>query len=414
MSPTSRRRLRVLYVAGPGDVVGTFRCWRRGEDDPSQVAITYSAQFFDVCRDMGAEALVISSHPRRDAVRDGPFTVENRPHGLRDARGLLFHLSRVLYGVGLVLSAVRFRADVVVGGQHGSHLFVFFLLRLFRIRFAPSLHCVLWPQFAAVKRSQRLLNRLDAFLFRRGCEAVLCVSKDIEAQVAQLAGGRCPPRVSFVPTYCADTFRDIPAPARDGPFRVLYAGRIEADKGVFGLLEIYRQLAAAGCEVEFDLCGDGSSLTELRTRARGLGVEGGFRCHGHLNRARMREMFAASGVVIVPTTSQFVEGFNKVVVESILAKRPVITSDVCPALSYVKEAVYVANVDDWASYRVRIEQAACRDDGYWRRVAACGQVSGAFVTAEWSFASTLRHVFGAVEKRVAVEERRLSMQSLDR
>ena len=41
----SSKPLRILYAAGPGNVLGTYRHWRGGEDDPSQVAMTYSGQF---------------------------------------------------------------------------------------------------------------------------------------------------------------------------------------------------------------------------------------------------------------------------------------------------------------------------------------------------------------------------------
>ena len=40
----------------------------------------------------------------------------------------------------------------------------------------------------------------------------------------------------------------------------------------------------------------------------------------------MREMFRQAHVLIVPTTTDFIEGFNQVVVEGVLAGRPVITS----------------------------------------------------------------------------------------
>jgi glycosyltransferase involved in cell wall biosynthesis len=64
----------------------------------------------------------------------------------------------------------------------------------------------------------------------------------------------------------------------------------------------------------------------------------------------MREMYEKCHVVIVPTTTDFVEGFNKVVAEGILAGRPVITSSVCPALEYVWDGVVEVPPDDVAAY----------------------------------------------------------------
>ena len=63
------RRLRILYAAGPGDVVGTYRHWKSGVDDPSQVAITYSAQFYQLCKELDADGYVISVPPPAGARR---------------------------------------------------------------------------------------------------------------------------------------------------------------------------------------------------------------------------------------------------------------------------------------------------------------------------------------------------------
>src|SRR5215212_3777438 len=75
------RPLRILYAAGPGDVVGTYRHWKERRDDPSQVAMTYSGQFYDLCQSLGAEAYLVSYCPRKDKLVDGTFTVEHRPLG---------------------------------------------------------------------------------------------------------------------------------------------------------------------------------------------------------------------------------------------------------------------------------------------------------------------------------------------
>jgi hypothetical protein len=54
------KKLRILYAAGCGDVISTYKHWVQGQDDPSQLAITYSGQFYEVCRDLDAQAYVIS------------------------------------------------------------------------------------------------------------------------------------------------------------------------------------------------------------------------------------------------------------------------------------------------------------------------------------------------------------------
>lgn len=95
------KTLRILYTAGPGDVIGTYSHWVEKRDDPSQVAMTYSGQFYEVCRALDAQAYVIGSCGKKNFLRDGRFTIEHRPIPLRCSSKLLNHLGQLWYGLGL-------------------------------------------------------------------------------------------------------------------------------------------------------------------------------------------------------------------------------------------------------------------------------------------------------------------------
>jgi glycosyltransferase involved in cell wall biosynthesis len=176
---------------------------------------------------------------------------------------------------------------------------------------------------------------------------------------------------------------------------VLFVGRIERNKGVFDLLAIARRLGAAGRgEIEFDICGAGSHLDELKRQAVEEGLENRFRCHGYCSKPTMREMFARSHVVIVPTTSEFIEGFNQVVAEGVLNGRPVITSSVCPALDYVRGAVVEVPPDDVTAYGDAIMRL-CDDEEFYRACCrSCAAAQAQFYDEGRSFAAALRKVLG--------------------
>ena len=91
LSLDMNRKLRLFYAAVAGDVIGSYRCWRDGRDDPSQVAVTYSSQFWDVCRSLDADSFAVSSHRGADTLTDGRFRVENRPKPAGDFRGVAYH-----------------------------------------------------------------------------------------------------------------------------------------------------------------------------------------------------------------------------------------------------------------------------------------------------------------------------------
>jgi len=404
--------IRILYAAGPGNVIGTFRHWRRGQDDPSQVAITYSGQFYDVCQQLGAQAVVVASNENPGYVRDGQFEITHRPVPFAHGPGPLYHLAQIVYNLRLVETAIRRRVDVaVVCG--GTHWFVLQLLDLAGISVVPTLHCVLWHRFQK-RRSfiQRTLRKLNALFFARNCAAMLSVSDDVSRQVRELisqAAGdpeaparpvRSAPIMPFTPIYRPGAFDMIPPPPESRrPFTVMFAGRVERNKGVFDLLEIARRLDAAGrTNIEFDLCGDGSVLRELRRAAQKAGLSERFRCHGHCDRRTMFDMYGRAHVVIAPTTTDFIEGFNKVVVEGVLAGRPVITSSVCPSLGQVRDAVIEVPPDNVDAYTDAI-LALCDDPAlYAAKREGCAASRARFYDARYSWASGLRSILERLQR----------------
>lgn len=381
--------MRIFYAAGPGDVAGTYAQWRMGFDDPKEVSVTYSSQFFDVCKELGARARVFAWHPRPARIEDDMFTIEHGTIPLQNASGALYHAGQIASAAALLKKVHDFRADIAIFSG-GAPWFALRPLGLTHTRVIAALHCVLWPQSGSRTVAQRAISRLDAPFFRRTAWATLSASDDITRQVTGLAGGSPRPIFEFLPTYRREVFDSIGAPnVRRVPFRVLYAGRIEVNKGVFDLATIARRFADQGrADVEFDVCGKGSMLEELRARTTGLGSR--FRVHGHCDRNMMRQMFEAAHVVIAPTTTSFIEGFNQVVAEGILAGRPVVTSSVCPALEYVRDGVVEVPPDDVEAYGDAILRLCDDADLYTRRRAGCLAAQAQFYDPNRSFAAALR------------------------
>ncbi|MDQ3441306.1 MAG: glycosyltransferase family 4 protein, partial [Planctomycetota bacterium] len=277
-------------------------------------------------------------------------------------------------------------------------------LRWLGVAVVPSLHCVI----RAKSRTDRpsLLERMN-LRFLAQSPAAMAVSDDIADQLRSLAGRRDVNVRVFIPHYRRQSFDGIaPPPEPRKPFRVFFAGRIERNKGVFDLLDVAKRYAAAGrSDIEFDLCGAGGALDALRRDAESAGLSERFRCHGHVQKPQMRAMYERSHVVIVPTTTDFVEGFNKVVAEAVLAGRPVITSSVCPALSYVRDAVVEVPPDDVKGYGDAI--LALADDAalYDSKRRGCESAKEQFYDPSKSWAETLKRVLtelGTTAERVAV------------
>jgi glycosyltransferase involved in cell wall biosynthesis len=225
---------------------------------------------------------------------------------------------------------------------------------------------------------------------------VIYISDGVLAQLTGLTGELEVPVLYFVPTYREGSFQATP-PQPAPPFHVLYAGRVERDKGVFDLLGVARRFAAEGRrDVEFDLCGSGSALDELRRQAESAGVSPRFRCHGHMEKPAMRRMYHEAHTVVVPTTSDSVEGLNKVVIESVLADRPVITSSSCPAIEYVRDACVEVPPDDVKAYGDAILRLADDRDFYEKKRRSCAAAGSQFYDPARGWGATFRRVLELV------------------
>ncbi|MEW6498438.1 MAG: glycosyltransferase family 4 protein [Cyanobacteriota bacterium] len=392
--------LRVLYAAGPGDIIGTYSHWVKGQDDPLQVSVTYSSQFFDVCRALDAQAYVISSCPQPKYLHDGRFILEHRPIPLRKASGILYHLGQLWYGLQLITSAIRFRANAAVVADGTTHWFILSLLPLLGVQVIPSLHCGLWRKHLPQRKIDQLLLKLSQYLFAYCCAAILTVSDEISEQVGQLTANQHPLIRTFSPIYKRSQFAQLNSPSQErSPFRVLFAGRIERNKGVFDLLEIAKRMQALGRQdITFDLCGNGSALEELRLAAKQAGVDSSFICHGHCNKTQMREMFNQSHAMIVPTRTDFAEGFNKVVVEGVLSGRPVVTSSVCPAVSYVREAVVEVPPDDLTAYGDALMQLCSDRKFYEQKQQSCLALQEQFYDDSRSWGTAVQSILLAIQE----------------
>ncbi|HEY9627302.1 MAG TPA: glycosyltransferase family 4 protein [Coleofasciculaceae cyanobacterium] len=387
-------RLRILYAAGPGNIIETYEHWANGQDDPSQISVTYSSQFYDVCRKLGAKAYVISSFGQRSRWQNEQFILENRPNPLQNASGALYHIGQIIQGLRLVGSAIGFRANVAVIDTGSTHWFMLSILSWIGIRVIPSLHCTLWRKYEPQRRIEQVILWLNRRFFTHDCAAILAVSQAIKDQVTELTAGHARPVVEFLPAYRSTEFAEVMEPSSvRSPFRVLFAGRLEANKGVFDLLAIAQRFAAEGRQdVIFDLCGTGSALDDLRVAIAQMGLQNSVRCYGYCQKAAMHERLNHAHVVVVPTRTEFVEGFNQVVAEGVLTGRPVVTSAVCPALFYVQAAVVEVPPNDVRAYGDALLKLCDDRDFYEQKRRNCLSLQEQFYQPDRSWGNALQSI----------------------
>jgi glycosyltransferase involved in cell wall biosynthesis len=397
-SPAASRPLRIAFLHPPGDVISSYRQWREGRE-PAWGPRSASGQFYSVCERLGARVLLVAliglRTPAETELSEGQFHIVCRRCRANELSGLRYHWSLLGYGLRAIASVVRFRADIVVVSE-GVHRPLLFPLAAAGYKIVPSLACALWPETKPPPLRKRLMQRLSSLLYRRFAFAIISMSDQISAQLRSISGGRTRPIVEWLPTYLRPA-SVAPDPSGGGPFRVLFAGRIEHEKGVFDVLAIARRFReAGGPDMTFELCGRGRALDELKAAAAAAGLAPErFLVRGHCPPAELSEAYARCHAVIVPTTSSFAEGLNQVVIEAILATRPVVTSRICPAIRYVQGGVVEVPPDDVQAYGNALLRLATDRDFYEAKRSGCRAIDEPFYDPRNGLAAAFQSIFEA-------------------
>jgi glycogen synthase len=105
---------------------------------------------------------------------------------------------------------------------------------------------------------------------------------------------------------------------------VLFAGRLEYEKGVQTVLEALQQVRAAVGPVKFFIAGIGTYSDELRRRVRELGLRRHVHFTGFLEDHELRLHYAAADVAVAPS---IYEPFGLVAVEAMACGTPVVAGD---------------------------------------------------------------------------------------
>lgn len=391
---TSAKPMRVLYVAGPGDVAQTFERWRGGEADDNITAETYSGMFYDLCEGLGIEALVIASNARPAQIADGRFTIRHQGYWARGKRGLFYHLAVVADDLRLIMQGWRFGAEyALVSGR--THWFTWRLATLLGMRVVPLMHCAFWPHGHRPKdRIQRLIQKLNACFWRRGATATVSVSEEGLRQIREICPTPRGPLMIGQALYRRPYFDRLPKPDAALPvFNVLFAGRVEKSKGALDLVPIAQMLQAqAPGRFRITVCGEGSARAALERAIGDAQLDAVFEVMGHVKHAEMARALGRCHAVIVPTRSNFAEGLNKVVLEGVLSGRPVVTSRVSHAFDAVGPALVEAQVDHPASYVEGLLQLAGDAAFYQQKADQARGVGDAFFQEALSWSGALRQL----------------------
>jgi len=334
--------IRIAFVAGPGDVVGTFDHWKRGEHDTRTPVIAYSSMFYSVVDALGAEALVLAEHDRQPEVQDPRFSFVHTPRR-RGRRGIGYRLDERAFAKTVLAQIRRYKPDVVLFGTDAPVALVAGLPK--SARKVLTAHNALWAMGrrpTSLRARLRLWSR--ARVLRRAHSAV-STSEECAVQVAEIGGPAGAQSFVEIPQILPEFFPAAPAPASP-PRRLLFLGRIEANKGVFDLLAAFAAVAADHPDLRLDLAGTGSADAALSAEVARLDVADRITMHGLLNARGVHDRLHEADLLICPTRSDFAEGLALVVLEAAVHGVPSLLSSVVPAKGLLPGACAEFPADD--------------------------------------------------------------------
>jgi glycogen(starch) synthase len=383
----------LYYAAVAGDVAGTYRRWRDGKRDERQVAATYSGQFFDLCQISSRPGAASFPSERKEIICDTSFVVRSRAP-MRMEGGVHYYLGQFKRAWWISKDVIRTKAVDVIVMDGVTFFFLLAPLAWCGRRVFLSIHTVLWREETRVKFLHRVIRSLNGWFFRKKCAGCLVASPAIAQQVRKLAGPSL--RVAtFCPLYEKADFEKFSLPDHGArPFRIFFAGRVEVNKGVLDLVMVMRDLVRDGRDVHLDVCGDGGAMHQLRAAIDEFGLRDSIAIHGHINRPKMLELLQSAQIAVIPTRSDFPEGLNQVVIEAVLARRPVVTSAICPALSLIAPAAVEAIADSYESYRASIERLMDDPQFFFERVKSTGSLRETFFDPNQAWTAKAFHLMG--------------------
>ena len=181
--------------------------------------------------------------------------------------------------------------------------------------------------------------------------------------------------------------------------KLITVGRLSAEKGYFGLLEVLSRLQAEGCAFSATIVGDGPSGEAIRARVDALSLNNTIRFTGALSEAETLAEIRRNDVMVLPS---LMEGLPVVLIEALAMHKAVVASCVAGIPELVAEGVtgLLFAPSNWDNLEMQLRRLLLNPE----LCSALGNAGFDRVEAEFQIetaATTLRALFAESEKHSA-------------
>ena len=338
-------RLRISYISGTGDVVGTYAHWRDGRHDPRVPVITYSTMFYELMSLLDASAQIITPWPAPlTDTKNLTFCQIAREDSSSRAGAIL---NKIQYIRRCIAAVDAFHPHVVIADTDFQPLGWGYLKR--NRSLVISAHNTFWAM--GQRPSSGLKSSIKTRILYTQAKAIdgaVCTSEECRRQISEITHGRIDGFVEF-----PQIEKHHELERRSLARKLLYLGRIEVDKGVFLLLDAFASVEKHHPKMELVFAGSGTAEGELTSRIAALARDN-IRFVGRLDAEKVHQTIASSDLIVCPTTSSFNEGLALVGFEGAAHGIPTLLSSVVPAADALGRGCMVFEADDTASLQQRL------------------------------------------------------------
>jgi len=106
---------------------------------------------------------------------------------------------------------------------------------------------------------------------------------------------------------------------------IMYAGRIDREKGLFDLLKCAKSICSERSDVSFIVAGNGRDLNRLKRKIKNIGIQDKFILVGQAKKDQLVKLYQNATLFVLPS---YHEGLPTVLLEAMSCGLPVIATDV--------------------------------------------------------------------------------------
>jgi len=261
---------------------------------------------------------------------------EIRTHHLavNDRTGRIGRAASYFLSLASLLHKIKKNLDVIYCRGLGDGAVSICLLKAIGEIHLPLLACPINAKGAGDSHFVRSIPgwRLLLKMINRHCDAINVIAPAIWSDLVEL--GIRGPKIARIPngiTIGLPIQKSAPASVR----RLVWVGRLTAQKGLDVLLEALAKVVAAGRDFSLEIIGTGPDRALLLEQSRRLGLEGKVRFTGALPEEAIRAKLAGMDVFLLPSRY---EGMSNAALEAMEAGLPVLLTRCGGMDTYVSES----------------------------------------------------------------------------